>query len=96
MNGIVPRLGNGLANVTVHIPALSISMISLAIGLTGPTGCRRVYTTVGTTSRNRLGNILNCARSTIISSSFLNSTHASVFSTGTNVTLASAFIGIIS
>lgn len=96
MNGIVPRLGNGLANVSVHIPALSMSIISLAIGLGGTTSGRTVYTTVGTTSRNRLGNMLNCARSTIISSSFLNYTLASVFSTGTNICLASGFIGIIS
>lgn len=89
-------LGNGLANVTFHIPASSISMISLAIILRGTTAVTRVGTTVGRTSRNRLGNVLNCARSTIISASFHNYTGASVCSSGTNVSLSSGFTGIIS
>lgn len=73
-----------------------MSMISLAIHLRGTTACRRVGTTIGTTTRNRVGNILNCARSSMMSASFGNRIYASIFSTGTNVTLGSGFIGLMS
>lgn len=96
MSLMLPRLGNGLGNKTVHIPAPGISLISLITRLSGSMATRRMGDTLGTTTRNRLGNVLTCDRRPLMSNSCGKGPTSSAVSTLSAVIVRNDVMGIVS